>query len=239
MTDTKYSPMSIDPASRGDLAGTVKLILTKFLAGVDDMLPAKVISYDRNTNRAKVQPMVYMVTTDGRKQSRAPVASIPVLQLGGGGFVLSFPIKPGDLGWIKANDRDISIFLQSLKESPPNTEFKHTFSDAMFIPDTMFKSVNIAGEDDDNVVLQSLDGSVKVSLSNNSVKIKASTKVTIDCPLTEITGELVTGTDAGQSATFGGNIFTPADVLAGTISLKDHVHDGVQPGGGNTGEPVP
>ncbi len=44
---TDQSPPSLDPAARGDLAGTVRFILTKFLQGVDDMMPARVIAYDR------------------------------------------------------------------------------------------------------------------------------------------------------------------------------------------------
>lgn len=249
-----FSPPSMDPSSRQDLSGTVRLILTKFLQGVDDMLPAKVIAYDRATNRARVQPLIYVVTTDDRQISRAQIASIPVLQMGGGGFVLSFPIKPGDLGWIKANDRDISLFTQFLTESAPNTQRKHNFSDAMFIPDTMFRSVTINAEDAENVVLQSTDGTVRIALFDDKIKITsprvevvspeivctASTSITLDTPLTTITGELVSGVGSGGNATFGGNILTTTgDITAGTISLKHHTHNGVMPGGGNTGQPNP
>ena len=117
---------SQDPADNDTLLGALRLVLRKFLAQTDDMLPAKVIAYDRATNRANVQPMVQMVTTDGQKISRAQVVSVPVLNIGGGGFVLSFPIAAGDLGWIKASDRDISLFLQSYSEAHPNTGRMHT-----------------------------------------------------------------------------------------------------------------
>lgn len=36
-----------------------------------------------------------------------------------------------------------------------------------------------------------------------------------------------------------GNITATGDIIAGTVSLKNHVHSGVTPGGGNTGVPVP
>ena len=154
---------SMDPADNDSVLGTLRLVLRKFLAQTDDMLPARVIAYDRSTNRANVQPMVQMVTTGGQKVSRAQVVSVPVLNVGGGGFVLSFPIQPGDLGWIKASDRDMSLFLQSYAEAFPNTGRMHTFSDGLFIPDVM-TGWSIGEADTANAVLQSLDGSVKVSL---------------------------------------------------------------------------
>lgn len=44
--------------------------------------------------------------------------------------------------------------------------------------------------------------------------------------------------DSGAIGVTGGNISTDQDVLAGAISLKNHVHGGVTTGGSNTGTPV-
>lgn len=207
---TLPSPPSINPSSRFDLAGTFRLILTKFLQGVDDMLPAKVIAYDRETNRASVQPLIVVVTTDDKQVPRAVVPSIQVLQIGAGGFVLSFPVKPGDLGWIKANDRDISLFKQSLKQEQPNTQRKHSFEDAIFIPDTMLRSVTINPEDAENVVLQSIDGTQRIAIWPNKIKITAGAIELVSATLTH------NGKNIGAT----------------------HEHSGVQPGGGDTGPPV-
>lgn len=162
---------SIDPADEDSLIGAFRHILGKFLQGVDDMLPAQVISYDRTTNRAVVQPLVMLLTTDNKTVQRPAVASVPVIQYGGGGFVVSAPIKAGNLGWIKANDRDISLFLQSFNNSSPNTVRKHSFSDAVFIPDVM-TGYTIDGEDTNNLVIQSLDGSTKISVGDALMKFK-------------------------------------------------------------------
>lgn len=245
MANELFNSPSIDPAGRGNWVGTMKLILTKFLAQTDDMLPAQIVSYDRATNRAEVIPLITQVTTDGVRVPRAQVASIPVLQLGAGNFVLSFPVKPGNLGWIKANDRDISIFMQSFGESAPNTQRKHSFEDALFIPDTMFQDVVINSEDEDNVVLQTLDGTQRIAIWEDRVKITSDQKIVIDAPLTEFTGAIVTGTNESYDnyAEFNGTIRAKEDVIAGygaeDISLLHHTHDGVEPGGGNTGEPNP
>lgn len=251
MSNPLASP-SMDPSSIGDLTGTMRLMLTKFLQGTDDMLPAQVIAYDRTTNLARVQPLIYIVDTNKNNIERAQIASIPVLQLGGGGFVLSFPLVAGNLGWIKANDRDISLFKQFHEVSPPNTSRKHSFSDAVFIPDTMFQSVTINEEDTENVVLQNLAGTVRVAIWSDKVKVTApevdivapiismtaTTSVTITSPITTITGELAAGTASGGDATFGGTITATGEVTGAGIPLSVHKHTGVQTGSGDTGEPI-
>lgn len=214
------------------LPGMMKAVLDNFLMGLDDMLPAAVVSFDRDANLAQVQPLIMMIKTDGTIQSRAPVASVPVAQLGGGGFMLNFNLSPGDLGFIKSNDRDISIFMQSFKESVPNTYRKHKFSDAVFIPCPMH-GMTINDEDQSHVVLSTTDGTQRVSIWQNRVKITSDTRIVIDAPITEFSG----------SAQFSGNITTTGDVIAKyqvtgeEVSLLHHTHNGVMPGGGDTGEP--
>ena len=164
MTNTPVlNPPSIDPADLNSLSGTISFALSKFLQYVDDMLPAQIVAYDRATNMAQVQPMISIVTTGDTILQRAPVMSVPVLQIGGGGFVLNFPIKAGDLGWLKANDRDISLFKQSWNMSQPNTSRKHDFGDAIFIP-SILTGFAIAGSDTTKVTLQSLNGSIRLSM---------------------------------------------------------------------------
>lgn len=98
-----------------------------------------------------------MVITDNTILKRSPIMSVPVVRLGGNGVVLSFNLKSGDLGWIKANDRDISLFKQSFKESIPDTARFHSFSDAVFIPDNM-AGVTINSSHTGDAVLQTSDG---------------------------------------------------------------------------------
>lgn len=203
------APPSVNPADDGSMAGMMRLVLDKFLQNVDDCLPAKVISFDRNKNRATVQPLIMMLTTQNQKVARAQVASVPVFQIGAGGFVLNFNLKPGDFGWLKATDRDISLFMNSFRQTGPNTLRKHSFEDAVFFPDRM-RGYNIAEEDAENCVLQSVDGSVKISLGT--------TKITIAAPEIELVSASLThnGTNIGD----------------------DHRHSGVDTGPSNTGTPV-
>ena len=113
---------SRDPANDDSLTGTFKEVLRKFLQRTDDMLPAMVQNYDRARNLARVQPLIQVVDTEGQRFNRAPLANVPVLLLGGGSFFVSFHLPAGSLGWIKANDRDISLFLQDSQTTDPTRE---------------------------------------------------------------------------------------------------------------------
>lgn len=204
MSKTKIP--SIDPADAEDFTGMFRHVVNKMLQNTDDMLPAKVLSYDRASNRATVQPLIMVVTTDDITIQRPAVSSIPVLQYGGGGFMVSAPVKAGDFGWIKANDRDISLFLQGGDHSAPNTFRKKSFSDAMFIPDAM-KGYTISGEDTDNLVLQTLDGNSKISVGTSSITLKlGGVSLTVSDSGVAIVGGTVThdGVDIGKTHTNGG-----------------------------------
>ena len=209
------SPPNLDKANDGDFAGVMTDVLQNFLRGVDDMIPAKVVSYDDTTNRAVIKPLVMLGTTDGQKISRAQLSNIPVFRFGGGGFFIRFPVKPGDFGWLKATDRDVSLIMQrGGLEDWPNTLRQHSFSDGMFFPDTL-KSWVIDGANADALVIQSIDGSVCVSLHSGKVKIEAAD--------IEVVGNMsVTGTMTNNGVNIG----------------STHVHSGVQSGTSDTGGPL-
>lgn len=168
------SKPNIDQAGQDSLQGGITEAIKRFfLNEFEGMLPAKVISYNDATNKAVIQPLVMIGTTDNRKISRASVSNIPVYRFGGGGFFMRFPIKAGDLGWLKANDRDISlIFQRGGQQDWPNTARLHKFSDAMFFPDT-FKDWVIDGANSNAAVWQSIDGNTCISLHNGKVEITA------------------------------------------------------------------
>lgn len=157
---------NIDPANNGTLVGTIQFAYEQMLKNTDGMLPAQVINYDRTTNRVTAQLMITLVTTSGAQVPRPTVASLPVLQLGGGGFLLSFPLNEGDMGWILANDRDISLFLQTYAQTQPNTGRVKNFSDGLFIPD-MMKTYNVTTASNGYVTLQNKDGTASISIGVN------------------------------------------------------------------------
>lgn len=206
------SQPSVNPADEDSLVGLMNLVMRKTLQGMDGRMPARVIAYDRATNRATLQPVIKMVGTDGREVARAPVASVRVYQFGNGRFNMSLPIKPGDLGWLHAGDRDISAFLQNHMDGPPNTARMHSFQDGMFFPDAM-KFGNVSGANGDRAVLGTADNGVSIAFDETGIYLTMG-------------GHEVSLTAAG--------LFMDGKNIGAT-----HTHGGITPGGSNTAVPNP
>jgi hypothetical protein len=247
---------SRSPADSSQLSGLLSVAIRKTLEEVHCQLPAKVISYNRATNRAMVQPLINVQMTSGEVNSRAQIASVPVLALGGGGFCMTFPLAAGDIGWLEASDRDISLFMQSLSESKPNTFRIHDFSDARFIPDAFYK-YTFPTSDSGKMVIQSYDGTVKITLSPNSVDVEAPTQITMKAPTVNITAatlmtlnaavlDLQIGalsmTDQSGGSSGTASISIPVNMTDGCVingvTQQSHKHTGVQTGPGTSGGPT-
>jgi hypothetical protein len=213
----------------------------------DQLLPAQVISFDRTNNWATVQPMIMVVNMDDTQRKRNQIARVPTFSLGGGGFHISFPLKQGDLGWIIASDRDLSLFKQNLTMQPPNTGRIHDFSDSWFIPD-VFRKYTINAEDATYMVIESTDGATRISIRPDNIKITAPTKFLVSCPNSEFTGNVqidqnlvVTGatTVTGMTTVNGGfsaqangsQVCTlPATTTINAINVANHGHISESPG---------
>lgn len=209
-------------ANEGNMGGITNEFLANWLRNeVDGMVPARVVSYDDVKNRAVLHPIVMMGGTDGSKVPRADVHNIPVYRFGGGGIFLRFPLNVGDLGWLAANDNDISLIMQGGGvEDWPNTERLHKFSDAVFFPDTL-KAWIIDGANTHNAVWQTTDGTTCIALGVNGVKIS---KGSVSWNMTAA-GIAMTGPVGGL--TYNGK------------NVGDtHTHGGVTTGSGTSGGPT-
>lgn len=245
-----HAPPSANPADIGHLAGLLRVYGEKLKQNTDDMLPARVVAYDRTTNRATVQPLVQMVTTEGEAVSRAQIPSVPVYQAAGGGFVIAFPLAPGDLGWLKASDRDLSLFLQGLAETTPNTARTHSFQDGVFYPDIM-RQWTLDAADQTRLVIQSTDGATRIAVGADIVAITTDGEVAVEAPSLTATCDTCDIT-ASATATVTAPLITldGAVVVTGTLTaqggvtgagglvFETHEHTGVSVGIGKSGGPV-
>ena len=167
---------NIDSSQDESLSSTFDFINNKIKQGLNIMLPCQVLAVDRTKNRVKVLPLITLLKTNGETMNRAIIDDIPICNLSAGGFIINFPIKVGDFGYIKSNDRDISLFKQNYKNSKPNTTRKNDFADSVFIPDVINQNLyNISGEDSEALVIQSYDNSTKISMSDGKIILQAET----------------------------------------------------------------
>jgi hypothetical protein len=204
-----FPSQGLDPADVRDLGGAFRMIFRKLMQNTDGMLPASVVAVDAERNYVTVQPMIKIVGTGGTQLPRAQIVQVPLFNAGAGSYVLSFPVTPGDLGWIVASDRDISLYLQNNQQSPPNTRRMHSFEDGLFIPD-MARLWTLAGGDAAKVVLQNKDGTIKITLGADQITLVHPTKVEVQTPLAHFTADVTIDgklTSTGLTSLGGGSQF--------------------------------
>ena len=172
------APPSRNPTVDGKLRSVLRFVFNKLVQGtLDDMIPAQVIAYNRTTNMASVQPMISMVTTLNEVHPRAVITSVPVFQFGAGTIVFNVVPKSGDLGWLKACDRDISLWKQLWQIVAPNTGRMHSFEDGMFFP-SILTGFTINPNHPNDAVIQTLDGTSCAALmtANALIDMNSTTK---------------------------------------------------------------
>lgn len=242
---------AINPSDQESTPSAMMKMLRDFMLNVDDCLPAIVISYDRVENIATVRPLIARLTVDDVSVPRNQIVDVEVFSFGGGGMHINFPLGPGDLGWIKASDRDLSNFKESLQESVPSSSITHSFDSSLFLPDVYRKYV-ILGEHADEAVFQSVDGTHRVAVGSGRIKIAAAGtyievidgKITavadlfdVIAPESKFSGDVViqgrTTMNGGFDSTGGGKSSVDQLDVNGK-AVDGHEHGGVQSGGSNT-----
>jgi hypothetical protein len=209
-SDNNLPSLQQDPALSGSLTGAFAFAIEQVIKGLSNRLPGQIMAYDRNTNRAQVQILIPLITTSGAVVPRAQIASIPAQIDGGGGIFISFPLKNGDLGWVEACDRDISLFLQTYQQAAPNTYRYWNFADSKFTPSVM-TGYTIDILDTGAAVISTLDGTVRISI--------AQTGITITTPTLTVDGALVlSGGITSPEGVSGVTIYTGNLAVVGNIT---------------------
>lgn len=224
-------------AGKGDITYVIRQAISQHMRdNVDDMLPATVVSYNAATNRAVVRPLSVMVDSAGRQIEREPIGDIPVYRYGGGGFVVTLPVQPGDFGWLKASDRDITHNLTATgTQARPQTGRTHSFSDGMFYPDT---AANVPGASGSEMSMRSISGGSKLDIGSSNIGLTSST-MTATIPTTTWDGNITM--PPGRSISSGGSSFGSSGIsLGGGASAGGTTISpgGIQIGGTGAGNSV-
>lgn len=148
----------------------VREILSATKRSLEVSIPCIVTEVISRT-KVNVRPLIKVVAQDGASTDRGIIEGLPVFTAGAGDKFISFPVKVGDIGWLDACDRDISLFLQSYDNVEPPTSRMHSFSDARFVPDIM-TNITVADEDATAMVIQTRDGTVKIAIDDDEIRIK-------------------------------------------------------------------
>ncbi len=208
----------------------LQFVVEQLLNRMQTAMPVRVMAVTTNggvapVGRVDVLPLINQVTGDGQAIPHATIFNIPYVRLQGGTNAVILDPQVGDIGMCLFASRDIS----SLKADPqaaadngganPGSARTYNFADGVYMGGIL------------NAVPTQF-----VQFSADGVRVLSPTKVTIEAPLIELKGAVA---QSNGDVTATGTITADVDVKAQTVSLHNHVHAGVSPGGSSTDPPTP
>lgn len=211
-------------------------------------LPGIIQSFDPNTVTAVVQPAVKFVQldNDGNQSTHnyPLLVDVPVIFPRGGGCTLTFPVTSGDECLVVFTDRCIDFWWQNGGIQEPVDTRQHSLTDGFCIPGPQSQAKKISGISTSTTQLRTNDGEAFIELDPDShaVNVKTAGELTATAKLMTMNGPTI----FNGPVTFNDTVTQPLgkgvasfgeDVTAGGISLKNHIHSGVQTGGGKTEKP--
>lgn len=178
------------------------------------------------TGKVDVLPLIQQQDSLNRPYPHQTIYSVPYLRIQGGTSAVIVDPKPGDIGFIVVSGRDHSNAIAARAPAPPASARQYSLNDCVYVGGFL--------NDAPNQYVQFTDGGIRV-VTPGKVEIEAQgdVNVTASGSATVQASEM----DVGCNLNVQGAITATGDVVAGTVSLQNHVHDEVQPGKGKSGKP--
>lgn len=168
-TNDVIADIGYSPAGEESDAIAIDYILERLINRYRWIAPAVVDEYDREKNIVTIIPGLKDTTTG--ESIELCKLEVPCYIAGGGGWVSSYPLKAGDVGWLCTCDRDISNFLKDKKVSEPNTLRRHDLADSFFIPDVI-SGCKFNKENEQAAVFQNIKGDIQIATDEKSMRLK-------------------------------------------------------------------
>lgn len=160
----------------------------------------------------------------------SPISDVPVAYMGGGQFVTTYPIQPGDEALVIFSDRCIDSWWQSGGVQIPASLRMHDISDGFAIVGPRSLAKSIPNVSTTTAQFRSLDGTTFFEVESGGV-----------CNVVAPNGVNITGpVNINGNVTVTGAVTATQEVTAkSSVALSTHLHGGVTSGGSNTGAPIP
>ena len=220
---TSYSTNETQIDSGTD-ASRLTFVINSLLAWVRTALPVTVVAVTNSGGASKVgyvniQPLVGQTDGQGNVTPHGIIYNVPYLRIQGGTNAVILDPEVGDIGMAVFADRDISV-VKSTQSSNPNgqsspagSKRRHHLSDAVYL----------------HTIISQAAPTNYVAFTEGGIQVISPSQITIQAPN-------IVSNGAWQHT---GSITVSDDVIASGVSLVNHLHGGIQPGGSDTSAPIP
>ena len=119
-----------------DIVTAVDRLFRARLEGMHTLIPAKIDSYDPDSRKATVVPLVRMRMESGPLITIPPLDNVPVIFPGSQAFSFVYPLAQGDTGALFFAESGIGNWLDSIpgKVVDPEDCSRFSLTDGIFLP---------------------------------------------------------------------------------------------------------
>lgn len=248
----------------GEFAGSSDLNALDFFVRsiikgmVNTAIPVRVDSIERpaeggGAGYLSATPLIRMRSASGDALATVSIPKLRWFRLQHGTAAIIVDPKPGDVGLAVFAQQDVSTLSGGSDPVQPGSFRCFDMSDGFYIGGFWGKTPTtfIRVEDSGDITItapQSVTVNTTTLTANcETASVNASGSITFNSPTSTFTGNvtiqgtldvalLISGT-GGLAVSGGSGAVVTGDVTADGISLKSHVHSGIEPGGGTTGAP--
>ncbi|MXV44388.1 phage baseplate protein [Saccharibacter sp. 17.LH.SD] len=202
------------------------------------------------TGKVDVRLLIDQQDGLGRPHPRGIVYDVPYLRIQGGNSALIVDPKPGDIGFIVVSGRDHSHVVVNRAPAPPASSRLFAVQDCVYVGGFLNDGPNQYVHFTDTGIRIITPGKVEVQAGGDAtIQTQGSASITAqgNASLTALGTVSVTAggpvsvqasaMTVGCNLSVLGDIHATGDVVAGKISLTNHVHPGVKAGTDKTEAP--
>lgn len=131
-TNAASDRLTVEQLTESDV-DAIRVAIRTALLNVHTALPGIVKAFDKTSQTATVQPALQSEYVDLGVMTLPLIPKVPVLFLGGGGYVQTFPVAEGDECLLVFSERAIDGWFQNGGVSPPSDDRVHDLTDGFAI----------------------------------------------------------------------------------------------------------
>lgn len=158
------------------LNDAIRSAVDAVLSDVHTSIPGRVESFDWQTRKASVKPLIKRPYLDGVSKPLPVIPGVPTIFPWGGGASLTYPIETGHTGLLIFSERSLDVWLTQGGDADPKDSRKFDLSDGFFIPGMAPFNTEGPAEDNSSLLLKfegaklRMNGG-KVALGNGSAEL--------------------------------------------------------------------
>ena len=192
--------------------------ISEILKSVGTSIPGHILSFNTDTQLAKIQIGIEFIDINGKSFNLAPVVNIPVYFSGGNNFHIEHQIDAGDEGLIIVSQRCIDGWKEQGGVATQTVLRKLDMQDALFIPGFRSKPNAISGFSNNGVRIRNKAGTHYIWLKNTGDIVSQNSNGAL---------ELKTNGDIDLNGVIikpSGDVIMPNSLLLNGKEIDDHNH---------------